>query len=335
VNPVDRTPFNTFIGVDLGGGKGKNTAVAVLRRQADGVVVEQYDTGGGHPWFDDRLIPFLRDQAGDAVVAIDAPLSLTACVRCREPVCPGLRECVDPTVVWFRQHEVRRQLGSSNGHAHGPSNGHGSGHGNGHGLTPGTNGHGNGNGANGNGANGNGLNGNGLNGNGLNGNGTNGKKPTYTPYTQRLTEVLLHEEHGILPRETLGQGMGPLTARAAHLTRALAPLYRLNHNLIEVYPKATIWKLLGEQTARTYKRHHAQAAVRLAKILRELPGLTFGPGQWRERGVHNDHMFDAVICAYTAFLWARDNWQLPEEGREVFAVDGWIWMPPEGGMGPG
>jgi predicted nuclease with RNAse H fold len=301
---VDRTAFNTFIGVDLGGGKGKNTAVAVLRRQADGVVVEQYDTGDGHPWFDDRLIPFLRDQAGDAVVAIDAPLSLTACVRCREPVCPGLRECVDPTVVWFRQHEERRQLRVVEGAGHGPSNG------NSHG--PGGS-----------------LNGHGLNGHGTNG-ATNGKKPTYTPYTQRLTEVLLHEEHGILPRETLGQGMGPLTARAAHLTRALAPLYRLNHNLIEVYPKATIWKLLGEKTARTYKRHHAQAAVRLAKILRELPGLTFGPGQWRERGVHNDHMFDAVICAYTAYLWARDDWQLPAEGRDVFAVDGWIWMPPEG-----
>jgi predicted nuclease with RNAse H fold len=304
---VDRTAFNTFIGVDLGGGKGKNTAVALLRRRADGVVVEQYDTGDGHPWFDDRLIPFLRDQSGDAVVAIDAPLSLTACVRCREPVCPGLRECVDPTVVWFRQHEERRQLRLVEGPGHGPSNGH---H-NGHGLTAG------------------------INGNGTNGNGTNGKKPTYTPYTQRLTEVLLHEEHGILPRETLGQGMGPLTARAAHLTRALAPLYRLNYNLIEVYPKATIWKLLGEETARTYKRHHAQAAVRLAKILRELPGLTFGPGQWRERGVHNDHMFDAVICAYTAYLWARDNWQLPVEGRDVFAVDGWIWTPPEGDVGPG
>ena len=324
MNLVDRTVFNTFIGVDLGGGKGKNTAVAVLRRGAEGVVVEQYDTGDGHPWFDDRLIPFLRDQAGDAVVAIDAPLSLTACVRCREPVCPGMRECVDPTVVWFRQHEERRQLqpgeGPGHGPGHSPSNGHSlgskgaKGSSNGHSLTAGVNGHG---------------------GHGINGNGTNGKKPTYTPYTQRLTEVLLHEDHGILPRETLGQGMGPLTARAAHLTRALAPLYRLNHNLIEVYPKATIWKLLGEETARTYKRHHAQAAVRLAKILRELPSLTFGPGQWRERGVHNDHMFDAVICAYTAYLWARDDWQLPVEGRDVFAVDGWIWTPPEGGMGPG
>ena len=267
---VDRTRLHTFIGVDLGGGKGKNTAVALLRRHGTGVVVEKYDTGDGRPWFDERLIPFLREHADGAVVAIDAPLSLTACVRCREATCPGMRDCADPTIVWFRRHLATRPVGDA----------------------------------------------------------PNGK-PTYTPYTQRLTEVLLHEQHGILPRETLGQGMGPLTARAAHLVRALAPMYQLNRNLIEVYPKATIWKLLGEETARTYKRHHAQAAVRLAKILRELPHLAFGPGQWRERGVQNDHMFDAVICAYTAFLWVRDNWQMPVEGREVFAADGWIWYPPD------
>ncbi len=263
---MDRSSFRTFIGVDLGGGKGKKTAVAVLRAEADGVVVEKYDCGDGRPWYDDRLIAFLKERALDAVVAIDAPLSLTACVRCRVPVCPGLTDCVDPTTVWFRSR--------------------------------------------------------------ANGSSVPGKKPRYTPYTQLATEVVLHEEDGILPRETLGQGMGPLTARAAHLVRALVPEFRLNENLLEVYPKATIWKLLGEDTATSYKRHHSQATVRLGKILRELPGLSFGPGQWQERGVQNDHLFDAVICAYTAYLWARDGWQLPETDRAVFTVDGWIWTPP-------
>ncbi len=261
---MDRSTFQTFLGVDLGGGKGKNTAVAVLRRHAEGVEVVRYDTGDGNPWYDRELVTFLK-QHRHAVVAIDAPLSLTACVRCRVPVCPGLEACVDPTTAWFRTRS--------------------------HGSTP-------------------------------------GKKPLYTPYTQRATEVVLHEQEGILPRETLGQGMGPLTARAAHLVRALSPEFRLNENLIEVYPKATLWKLLGETTARTYKRHHAQAAVRLGKILRQLPGLTFGPGQWREHGLANDHLFDALIAAYTAYLWARDGWQLPEKDREVFSGDGWIWTPP-------
>ena len=267
---MNRSRFKSYIGVDLGGGKGKNTAVAVLRPRDGGVVVERYDTGDGHPWFDERLLGFLAEQE-DALVAMDAPLTLTACVRCREPVCPGMEACVDPTVVWFRTR-AEAQNGSVKG---------------------------------------------------------NGKKPLYTPYTQRAAEVVLHGDEGILPRETLGQGMGPLTARAAHLVRALAGRYRLNDNLIEVYPKATIWKLCGEKTATSYKRHHEQQSVRLVDILRRLPGLSFGPGQWQEHGIQNDHLFDAVICAYTAWLWCRDGWQLPERDRAVYDVDGWIWTPPK------
>src|SRR5205085_11770453 len=55
---VIRARFSTFIGVDLGGGKGKNTAVALLRRDGEGVRVDRYDTGDGHPWYDERLVAF-------------------------------------------------------------------------------------------------------------------------------------------------------------------------------------------------------------------------------------------------------------------------------------
>ena len=284
VEPVQRARFKTFIGVDLGGGKGRNTAVAVLRldpRRDDGVEVHRYGSDDGEAWYDARLVAFLRQHAEDAVVAIDAPLSLTACVRCQVPACPGLEACVDPTVVWFRERARSSLSASGKDRSSIP------------GYDP-----------------------------------AKHRKPLYTPYTQRATEVFLHDEEGILPRETLGQGMGPLTARAAHLTRALAPLYTLNEELIEVYPKATIWKLFGEQTARTYKRHHSEQAVRLQAILERLPGLSFAPGQWREFGLQNDHLFDALICAYTAYLWARDGWQMPELDRAVYARDGWIWIPP-------
>ena len=67
--------------------------------------------------------------------------------------------------------------------------------------------------------------------------------------------------------------------------------------------------------------------MRLGTILRGLPGLSFGPGQWQERGVQNDDLFDAVICAYTAWLWVRGGWTLPERDRAMYAVDGWIWIP--------
>jgi hypothetical protein len=129
-----------------------------------------------------------------------------------------------------------------------------------------------------------------------------------------------------LPRETLGQGMGPLTARAAHLTRALADRYQLNRNLLEVYPKATVHNLFGEKAAKRYKREVDTWTTR-AKILTQLSDdLEFAV--WREGCLSNDHCFDAVLCAYTAYLWARDGWELPEEHRAIAERDGWIWFPP-------
>jgi hypothetical protein len=40
--------------------------------------------------------------------------------------------------------------------------------------------------------------------------------------------------------------------------------------------------------------------------------------------LRNDHCFDAVISGYTAYLWAREGWELPSE---LFAEDGWIFAP--------
>jgi hypothetical protein len=144
-----------------------------------------------------------------------------------------------------------------------------------------------------------------------------------TPYTQRPTELRLLLDRGITPREGLGQGTGPLAARAAHLTRALADRFRLNENLIEVSPKATL-AVLG--FTRTRKHLHEREAR--AEVLEALsPEMRFGPGVWREVCVQSDHLFDAVIAAYTGYLWARDNWQalLAPDARPQ---EGWIWVPP-------
>jgi predicted nuclease with RNAse H fold len=253
--------FTSFIGVDLGGGKGKNTAVAHLLASERGVEVVDYGTGKDAPWYDDRLVAYLRSQP-DALVAIDAPLRLPTCVRCQLPTCPTAEACDVPTVAWFRER--------------------------------------------------------------VNGAARAGAKPRYTPYTQRISEVVLHEEHRILPRETLGQGMGPLTARAAFLTRALATTHRLDENLIEVYPKATITQLFSPKVAGQYKRSAQSPRVRL-EILNLLPELGFAPGAWREHGLANDHKFDAVICAYTGHLWATGRCVAPPPAAPP--EDGWIWFP--------
>jgi predicted RNase H-like nuclease len=256
--------FRTFIGVDLGGGKGKNTAVARLELDGDkGVRVVDYGTGTKEsPWFDDRLLAYLREHADGAVVAIDAPLTLPSCIRCVEPSCPTVDACEVPIVSWFRERE--------------------------------------------------------------NGARKPGLKPKYTPYTQRASEVILHEDHQILPRETLGQGMGPLTARGQYLTRALAATHRLNENLIEVYPKATLTRLFEAKRTRRYKRSTGSQDTRLG-MLNDLADLTFAPGQWRQHALENDHKFDAVICAYTAYLWSRGECEQPSNATVL--DDGWIWFP--------
>jgi hypothetical protein len=60
-----------------------------------------------------------------------------------------------------------------------------------------------------------------------------------------------------------------------------------------------------------------------------MPDLFFAPGVWREECVQSDHAFDAIICAYTGFLWARDGWTVPEDFSAEAALQGWIWVPPE------
>jgi len=270
-------PYRTFLGVDLGGGKGKTTALARLEVRNGGIeVVEATTASGREPWHDDKLIPYLKRHAEGAVLAVDAPLTLTACVRCLEPTCPGIQACHDPSIVWFRTAGTKLVETDPSEVATSPR-----------------------------------------------------RRPLFTPYTQRATEVWLHRRHGILPRETLGQGMGPLTARAAHLCRALRPEFQLNQNLIEVYPRATIHQLWGAKVARSYKREVDTWETR-AFVLESLRDrLTFArrSRMARETVLSNDHCFDAVICAFTAYLWAQEGWTIPEEGREVFEVDGWIWVP--------
>jgi predicted nuclease with RNAse H fold len=264
---VHRTKFESFIGIDLGGGKGKKTALALIKAVDGHAVVSAMEPRSGRPpLYDAALIDAVLATGESTLVCIDAPLTLPACLRCEVPVCPGQGNCIDPAVV--QMNRLANESAESN-------------------------------------------------------RDSRRGKPPVTPYTQRGTEVYLHRRRGILPRETLGQGMGPLTARASHLLRALASRFRLNENLIEVYPRATL-ELLGFDEP--YKK---RVDARL-QILAGLPDLTFGPGAWREQCVQSDHFFDSVICAYTGFLWSRDAWQLPADiDMDSLLRDGWIWVPPE------
>jgi hypothetical protein len=260
--------FVHVLGIDLGGGKGKKTALATLRLDGrTATVVDIAPRPGALPFYDATLLETIRQYGDETLLCVDAPLTLPPCLRCAVPVCPGQGDCVDPSVV-----EMRALSEEAGGAA-------------------------------------------------LYDRDTRRGKPQITPYTQRVTEVHLSHRLGIVAREGLGQGTGPLAARAAHLVRALADRFTLNDNLIEVYPKATL-ALLGLGTP--FKKHLRERETR-ARILEGLSDeLRFGPGIWRERCVQSDHLFEAVICAFTGFLWARDGWTIPTERLR----DGWIWTPP-------
>jgi len=266
--------FNHVLGVDLGGGKGKKTALATLRVDGSAAtVVDIAPRTGAAPFYDKTLVETIRQFGDGTLLCLDAPLTLPPCLRCTVPVCPGQEACVDPAVIAMRTI-VEEAIAAD------PE------------LAPGRH--------------------------------ARRGKPSVTPYTQRTTEVYLAHRLGIVPREALGQGTGPLAARAAHLVRALADRFTLNETLLEVYPKGTL-AALG--FTRPYKKHLHERETR-ASILEALAGdLRFGPGVWRELCVQSDHLFEAVICAYTGYLWARDAWTAPAEHAALLG-GGWIWTPP-------
>ncbi|MDQ3364965.1 MAG: DUF429 domain-containing protein [Myxococcota bacterium] len=272
--------FTRFIGVDLGGGRGKTTALAELRSGPSGAeVIEVATRATRQPWTDETLVQRLGVADPAMVIAIDAPLTQAACNRCEVPVCPGMEACADPAVIWLRTEGralVRRASTIAVG---------------------------------------------------------GGARPVETaqarlaPYAHRATDVVMTYQRGLLPLATLGASNGTIAARAGQLRRRLRSAgYELHANLLEVSPAATIAALCDARAARGYKRD-ADPWVTRAQILERLGDLTFAPQSRmaREEVLGNDHCFDAVISAYTAYLWARDGWAMPD-GWD--GADGWIAAPP-------
>jgi len=240
---------------------------------------------GRLPWTDDTLIGRLAIPDPERVIAVDAPLTQTACGRCERPVCPGMEACADPAVVWLRTtgRSLMHKVGAEAASASTSTTTH-----------------------------------------------TTSSAPAQTrlaPYSHRATDVVMTYQRGLLPLSSLGSANSQISARAGQLRKRLRGAgYQLHGNLLEVSPTATIAALCGPRVARGYKRD-ADPWVTRAKILERFDDLSFAPQSRmaREDVLRNDHCFDAVISAYTAFLWAREGWELP---GGLFAEDGWIFSPP-------
>ena len=113
---LGRQRFRRFIGISLGGGRGKTTAVARLEfADDDTYVLEEARVKGEHrgagpgdstpgSFRDGVLIEYLdRFVDEHTVVAVDAPLTLPPCMRCQLQ-CPGSDKCEVPVVSWMRRH---------------------------------------------------------------------------------------------------------------------------------------------------------------------------------------------------------------------------------------
>jgi predicted nuclease with RNAse H fold len=275
--------FSRFIGVDLGGGRGKTTAIAEIRSGPGGAQVIEVATRSGRlPWTDDTLLGRLMTASpAEAVIAIDAPLTQAACGRCERPVCPGMEACADPAVIWLRTEGralVRMVAAETVG-------------------------------------------------------GGSRPRPAFTaqarlaPYAHRATEIVMTYERGLLPLSAIGHTSGAIAARAGQIRRRLRGLgFELHANLLEVSPTATVAALCGPRAARGYKRDADPWQTR-AQILERLDDLSFAlqSRMAREDVLQSDHCFDAVLSAYTAYLWARDGWPTPDG---CFTDDGWIVAPP-------
>jgi hypothetical protein len=290
-------PFQRFVGVDLGGARGKTTAVAHLSSRPDGTVwVEDVATrargGEGLAWQDETLadhLTSLGQASGEVVIAIDAPLTQPACGRCVVPACPGVAACVDPAVVWLRSEG--RSLAHDAGEDVAEADGAGSRFVSRAPARP---------------------------------------RARLLPYAHRATEVVTCFDRELLPATVLGTAVGPIAARAAHLVRRLAGAgLALNERVLEVSSPATVSALFGRRAARGYKRDADPWETR-ATILESLTDLSFAPQSRlaREDTLRNDHCFDAILAGYTAFLWAREGWQLPARWQNGLGSDGWIWAPP-------
>lgn len=293
-----KRPFHKFIGLDLGGVRGKTTAIAEIAAHGNNgsstaQVTKVALRAGDQPWNDETLAGYLTAlDPATTVIAVDAPLTDHACGRCERPACPGAVACDDPAVVWLRTINRVEMSDQSSGvlgvssprslvtmRASEPA-----------------------------------------------------PRARLTPYAHRATEVTL-VARGLWPVSRLGGANSPIAARARHLARRLAGAgFTLHANLLEVSPLATVAALFGQRAARGRKRDADPWRTR-AEILTRCDDLGFAPSSRlaREEVLRNDHCFDALISAYTAYCWARDGWQLPAENAEVFTEDGWVWAPESAG----
>lgn len=293
-NSRSHSDLETFVGIDLGGSRGKTTAVSLLRRHAESpgrASVELVSTRsrGKEVWTDEVILGFVESLGPTVCVAVNAPLTVPACQRCQVVRCPGVAACSDLGVVWLREQGEHLVAGAEASDLVATSRAsYVSAR-----AAP------------------------------------TGPPPQLVPYVHRAADVDLHYRRRLSPRRTFGQNLGPIAARGDHLRRRFAALgLAFNRQVLEVSVPATVAALFDDRTARGYKRDADPWETR-ASIVEHLTAMRFAPTSRmsREEVLGNDHCFDALLAGYTAFLYASQKWQL-EVDAELADADGYVWAPP-------
>ena len=269
---VKRT-FTRFIGIDLGGGRGKTTAIAEIRSGRPGLVgaeVVEVATRATarEPWTDETLTARLAVPQPDTVIAVDAPLTQAACNRCERPVCSGMEVCAEPAVVWLRTvgRSLVRQVGAET-----------------------------------------------VNGNTVSPPALTAQARLAPYAHRATDVVMTYERGLLPLSQLGASNGAIAARAGHLRRRLRTAGYVLHDNLIEVSPAATVAALCGLRASRGYKRDADPWRTRalILERLGDL-SFAPQSRMAREDVLQSDHCFDAVIGAYTAYRWATEGWPTPD-----------------------
>lgn len=149
----------------------------------------------------------------------------------------------------------------------------------------------------------------------------------FTPYTERCVERYINydlEERFEIP-EALGANKAPLTARSLYLKN------KIKKDLIEVFPKLTVWRIgsqlkLSKTDMRNY-RHSVHGVECRSRFLQSLieRDILFIYHQDLQKLIDNPNAFDSMVCAFTAFLKHLGQCEKPPKGFPL--QEGWVEFP--------